>query len=162
LESETEYWQQALAIRLYFEFRVPLARILSAEWNQLWDSHWYPYAPTEKELWFECRESLTESAQRILERVRERGAAEFNSSTYWFPTRARRGRGHIRSIDHVWRLALRKSALRHYPLREFSRSYREFNNPSYYISFLRQYKPMLDEALNVAEVSKNVAQARKT
>jgi hypothetical protein len=48
-----------------------------------------------------------------------------------------------------------------YPLREFSRSYREFNNPSYYISFLRQYRPIFHNAQNVAEVSKNVALARK-
>lgn len=87
LENETEYWQQALAIRLYFEFRAPLARILSAEWNQLHDSCWYPYAPDEKELWFECRETLTDTAKRILEQVRKRGTIEFNSSSFGFRLR---------------------------------------------------------------------------
>jgi hypothetical protein len=161
LESETEYWQQALAIRLYFEFHAPLARLLSAKWNQLYDSFWYPYAPGEKAFWFECREKLSEDAKGILDRLKKRAAAEFNSSSFWFPSNARRSSGHIQSVDHVWRVASRKCALGYYPLREFSRSYREFNNPSYYISFIRQYKPTFDKALNVAELSKNVARARK-
>lgn len=162
LESEREYWQQALAIRLYFEFRVPLIRVLSAEWNQIFDSYWYPYAPTEKEFWFECRENLTEEVNRILQLVRQHGEGDFSSRSYWFPTKREQHGTHIRSVEHIWRLALNKCALHYYPLREFSRSYREFNNPSYYISFLRQYKPTLDKALNVAEVSKGVALARKS
>lgn len=161
LESDTEYWQQALAIRIYFEFHAPLARILSAEWNQIYGAHWYPYSPDEKEFWFECRESIEEDAKRILDKTRQLGAREFNANSFWFPTSFPSRHRHIRSVEHVWRLTLRKCGLRYYPLREFSRSYREFNNPSYHISFLRQYRPILDGALNVAEVSKNVALARK-
>ncbi|KRQ98692.1 hypothetical protein CQ10_26565 [Bradyrhizobium valentinum] len=162
LESETEYWQQALAIRIYFEFRAPLTRILRAEWNQIYGPHWYPYAPDEKEFWFECRENIENDAKRILDQIRQLGAPEFDGNRFWFPTNFPRRYGHIRSVEHVWRLTLRRCGLRYYPLREFSRSYREFNNPSYYISFLRQYKPIFDNALNVAELSKKVALARKT
>lgn len=162
LESEANFWQQALAIRIYFEFRAPLIRVLRAEWNQIYEAHWYPYAPNEKKYWFECRESIEKDSARILDQIRTRGAHGFNTSSFWFPTNFPGRSGYIRSVEHVWRLTLRKCGLRYYPLREFSRSYREFNNPSYAISFLRRYKPILDKVQNVAELSKNVARARKS
>src|SRR5262249_13133819 len=126
LESETEYWQQALAIRIYFEFHAPLTRILSAEWNQIVDQQWYPYSPEEKEFWFECREKIEKDARKILDRIQELSSSQFNKSSYWFPTKFGRKHSHIRSVEHVWRVTLRKCGMQYYPLREFSRSYREF------------------------------------
>jgi hypothetical protein len=161
LESDTQYWQQALAVRIYFEFKAPLTRIVSASWNQIHDDHWYPYWPDEKEFWFECRENLGETPKRLLDRIKQLGTASFDESRFWFPTKFSRSVDHIRSVEHAWQRALSKCGLSYYPLREFSRSFREFNNPSYYISFLRQYGPTFREISNVAELSKILMRAKK-
>jgi integrase len=160
LESEPRHWQQAFAIRLYFEFGAPLSRILSARWNQIYEQYWYPYSPDEKEFWLECRENIDGDAKRLLNHIRTLCMTKGNKNGFWFPSTFSHSQGHIRSVEHVWRLAIRQCGLSYYPLREFSRSYREFNNPSYYVSFLRQYKPLLDKARNVAELSKLVSSQR--
>jgi hypothetical protein len=156
LESDETYWQQALAIRLYFEFHAPLSRILSGQWRQIHEKYWYPYWPNEKEFWFESRDDVKESTQTILEKAKWLGQRDFDGSNFWFPSRHARGVAHIRAVEHAWQRALRKSNVRYYPLREFSRSFRDFYNPSYIISFLRQYQGTFRDIQNAAEVSKNL------
>jgi hypothetical protein len=161
LEGDEQYWQQAMAIRLYFVFRTPLNRILSGQWKQIHKKYWYPYWPNEKELWFECREAI-EEAQKLLDKIKTLGKRDFAGSSFWFPSHHPRTVGHIRSVEHAWQRALRKGRVRYYPLREFSRSFREFNNPSYYLSFLRQYGSTFHEVQNAAEVSKRLMILRKS
>jgi hypothetical protein len=156
LESDQEFWQQAFAIRLYFSFHVPLSRVLAGQWKQIHEQHWYPYWPDEKEYWFECREPIGKEVQTLLDKIEFLSRRDFGNSQFWFPSRHRHGDDPIRTVEHAWRRALRKSHVPYYPLREFSRSFREFNNPSYYISFLRQYGTIFREMQNVAEVSKKL------
>ena len=161
LESDDEYWQQAMAIRLYFAFRAPLNRILSAQWKQIHEHYWYPYWPDEKKYWFECRERIDGNTPKLLDRVKRLAARDFNNSQFWFPSNYPRGVDHIRAVEHAWRRALRRSRIRYYPLREFSRSFREFNNPSYYLSFLNEYGAYARKVQNAAEVSKVLTRAKK-
>jgi hypothetical protein len=161
LESDETYWQQAFAIRLYFEFHAPLSRIMSGQWKQIHEKYWYPYWPNEKEFWFECRDDIKEGAQRLLAKISSLAERDFNGSNFWFPSRHARSVDHIRTVEHAWQRALHKCNVRYYPLREFSRSFREFHNPSYFTSFLRQYRETFREALNAAEVSKNLVRAQK-
>jgi hypothetical protein len=156
LESDEQYWQQAMAIRLYFAFHAPLSRILSGRWKQLHESYWYPYWPDEKELWFESRDEVGEEHRRILSTIRSFGERDFGPSDHWFPSQNSRSAIHIRSVEYAWQRALRASHIRYFPLREFSRSYRDFYNPSYLSSFLQQYKEIFREVQNAAEVSKKL------
>jgi hypothetical protein len=162
LESDEEYWQQSMAIRIYFAFHAPLKRILAGQWRQIYGKHWYPYLPNEKEYWFECRDEIKEDIQKLLDKIRRLGERDFNGSDLWFPSNHSRSVRHIRTVEHAWQRALRKSRLRYYPLREFSRSFREFNNPSYYLSFLNQFGFMIRGVQNAAEVSKQLMDAQKS
>jgi hypothetical protein len=161
LESDDEYWQQAMAIRIYFAFRVPLNRILRAQWKQIHADYWYPYWPKEKKYWFECRERIDGNTPVLLDRVKRLGARDFGGSRFWFPSHYSKGTPHIRTVEHAWRRALRTSQVKYYPLREFSRSFREFNNPSYYMSFIREYGAIGREVQNAVEVSKALARSQK-
>jgi hypothetical protein len=161
LDADETYWQQAMALKLYFVFRAPLNRVLCGQWKQIHQSYWYPYWLDEKELWFECRESI-EEAERSLNKIRKLGKRDFAGSNFWFPSHHPRNVEHIRSVEHAWQRALHKSRVRYYPLREFSRSFREFNNPSYYMSFLQQYGSVFREVQNAAEVSKHLTQIRNS
>jgi hypothetical protein len=161
LEADEQYWQQAMAIRLYFVFRAPLNRVLSGQWKQIHEKYWYPYWPNEKELWFECREAI-EEAKELFERIRRLGKRDFGESGFWFPSRHPRAVKHVRSVEHAWQRALHKSGVHYYPLREFSRSFREFNNPSYYLSFLQQYGTTFRKVQNAAGVSKRLMELRKS
>ena len=58
LEENEEQWQQAYSIRLFFEFQAPLSRIMAARWCEIYEDHWYPYAPDERSYWFEARNIL--------------------------------------------------------------------------------------------------------
>jgi hypothetical protein len=160
LEADKPNWQSALCIRLFFEFHSPLSRIFSGQWAQMSGDHWYPYWPDEKVLWYESRESINEAGRTLLDRISDRVRRDFGSSRYWFPTRFGRKVQHIRTVDSVWRNTLRSCGMNYYPLREFARSYREPNCPSYYIAFLRQYGSHFRELDNVAELSKKLL-ARK-
>jgi hypothetical protein len=161
LEADEEYWQQAMAIRLYFAFHAPLSRVLASQWQQVHKKYWYPYWPNEKELWFESREAIDDSISKLLVRVRNLGERDFGATAYWFPSRHGRNANHIRSVEHAWQRALRASQIRYYPLREFSRSFRDFYNPSYLVSFLRQYQQVFREVQNAAQVSKELSAIKK-
>lgn len=155
-QTEDARWQQAYCIRLFFEFGASLTRLMSARWAQILDEFWYPYDPEEKVLWFESRERITPVAQSVLDDARERALHTFPNTIYWFPSAFGRNVKHIRSVEAFWRTTLEKCGSRYYPLREFALSYRRASNPSYLISFLRQYGETFREVSNVAEVSKKL------
>jgi hypothetical protein len=67
LEADDTYWQQAMAIRLYFAFGAPLSRVLCGQWKQIHENYWYPYRPAERKYWFECREGIDEKTQALLD-----------------------------------------------------------------------------------------------
>ena len=37
IEADSEKWQQAYCLRLYFYFHSPMSRLLAARWDQLWE-----------------------------------------------------------------------------------------------------------------------------
>lgn len=158
LEADEEYWQQAMSIRLYFAFKCPLKRILGARWQQIHEDHWYPYWPREKVLWLECREQINDDIKLFLNRLCQLIQRDFGKSIFLFPSHYGPNANHITTVENAWRRALRRSRLPYYPLREFSRSFREFNNPSYYIGFLRQYGTHFREINNAANLSKVLQQ----
>jgi len=160
LESEEVLWQQALCIRLFFEFQAPLSRVLYGCWHQIDGEYWYPYWPDEKVYWYECRERIEDTERTILNVIADRSKREVHPSSYWFPTRSG-GNRCISSVDLMWRKTLIDCRMPHYPLREFARSYRNPNCPSYYINFLREYGELIREAGNVAELSKSLIAKRK-
>jgi hypothetical protein len=85
LESEKVFWQAALCIRLFFEFHSPVARVLSARWDQIDGDHWYPYLPNEKIYWYESRERIGDVAASFLQKIKERNNLNFPGSPFWFP-----------------------------------------------------------------------------
>jgi hypothetical protein len=161
LENETNYWQQSHAIRLFFEFHAPLTRILSGEWRQIVDKHWYPYYPGQKRYWIESGEQISESIQTILDRVAILSKKDFGASQYWFPSKFGRSFEYVRSVDTVWRDALSFCSLPYYPIREFARSYRNPNTPSYFVNFLRRYGLEFADPQNVAKLSKTLIDRQK-
>jgi hypothetical protein len=103
LEGENPKWQQALCIRLFFEFGAPLSRLMAAEWKQILDGVWYPYWPRERVYWFESRERINENASRILDRVSSCVRRDFGMNTYWFPSKFSGTAEYIRTVGAVWR-----------------------------------------------------------
>jgi hypothetical protein len=155
LESEEEFWTSALCIRLFFEFHSPLKRVLRGRWNQIDGDHWYPYFPSEKVLWFECRERIEDASKNLLAAISKRGADEFGTSPFWFPSLSNPARC-TSSVDLMWRKTLADCRMQFYPLREFARSFREPNCPSHHINFLRQYGGLFRRHQNMAELSKRL------
>jgi hypothetical protein len=157
LESERVFWRAALCIRLFFEFGSPLTRVLQGQWCQIEGDYWYPYWPDEKVLWYESRERISDKARSILNMISTH--SKFGETLYWFPaptsTSANRVRS-ISSVESMWRKTLAERRMVYYPLREFARSYRNPNCPSYYINFLRQYGEHFRKIDNVAELSKRL------
>jgi hypothetical protein len=155
LEEERVRWQQALAIRLYFEFRAPLTVILSARWTQIIHHRWYPYTPEQRTYWHAYREYIEARHEELLKRVRVLGFQQFEDSDYWFPSKAGKKAEHIRTVDSMWRDTLHCLGLQYYPIREFSRSYRELNCPSQYMGFMRQYSEIFEQMEIEAKLSKS-------
>lgn len=156
IDKQTGYWQQSLCLGLFFEFKAPLARVMAGEWRQIIEDYWYPYFPNEKTLWFESQEKITERAQALLDRTLFFVKRDFGKSRYWFPSSFSNRSEHIRTVETVWRHALQRCGIKYYPVREFARSYRDPNTPSYLISFLRQYGKTFREVRNAAQLSKTL------
>jgi hypothetical protein len=161
LESEKQFWQQALCIRLFLKFGAPLTRVMSAEWAQIVESTWYPYYPRSRVLWFEAREEIDQEAAAILTYLASRIRRDFGRSVYLFPSKHGRQVAHIRSIDTVWRNTLHDLGLRHYSLWEFAKSVRRPNNPSYLGFFIRYYGPMFREAEKADSKSRILLRRRR-
>lgn len=149
LEVVSNSWQQAICIRLFFEFSAPLTRVMAAQWSQLVDGSWYPYWPGQRRYWYPARQGIEEKADELLKHAASLVKRDFGSSSYIFPSAASGGSDHIKTVATAWRRALDMIGSRYYPIREFARSYRNPNNPSYYISLLRQYEPMINKAQKV-------------
>jgi integrase len=142
LESENVYWQQAICLRLYFQFRCPLSRLMAARWDELKEVtlrdsvrlrskavphlEWW-YQP-ERRRW----EPIRSKALDLLRLCYESG--EGLASPYWFPSEASRQHGHIRSIDHIWHRALHGYGLRYVSPRKFRSVFRA-THPWYGIDF---------------------------
>jgi hypothetical protein len=107
LEQEEKRWQQALCIRLFFEFHVPMYKLMSACWAQIVDGCWYPYCPNEDEMRYGHHEVLTETERRVVKRILTLLRKDFGVSRYWFPSPFGRKPDHIKTVDGMWREALR-------------------------------------------------------
>lgn len=127
LESENIYWQQAICLRLYFQFSCPLSRLMAARWDELKEVtsrssarlqsnpvphlEWW-YQP-ERRRWAPIRSKELDLLRRCYQ------GGEGLGSPYWFPSDASRQVGHIRSIDHIWHRALHSNGLRYVSPRKF-------------------------------------------
>ncbi len=139
LEENTDQWQQAYCLRLYFELGTPLNRLMAARWNQILEGNWYPYLPHEKKLWFQSREKITDDVKLVLSRLSDFIKRDFGESEYWFPSQYALSKPHITTVSRLWASTLKKVGIKYYPLHEFARSYREPHRPSYYSSYVREY-----------------------
>jgi hypothetical protein len=151
LETREDRWQQSLCLRLFFEFGAPLTRLMSAQWWQLYEGKWYPYLPHEKLFWLESAEPVSPNARALIRKAALFARKNSFTSRFWFPSSLEPSRP-ISSVQSLWRDTLTSVGSRYYPLTEFARSFRQPNNPSYSIGFVRQYAPHLRR--NVAKVSK--------
>ncbi len=124
LMGEKRLWQQALCIRLYFELSVPLSRLMSASWRQVYEGDFYPYFPGENRNWYWCRVRIHPDSSIIIDEIRRRARDEFPDSPYLFPTRFGRRFQHIRTVDGMWRNALFDLGIGYYSLKKFAESYR--------------------------------------
>jgi hypothetical protein len=124
LEAEVTYWQQAMCVRLFFEFWTLFYRLLGARWDGIVDRRWYPYPLSERRLNLRYGGRIDEPVAALLDRVRRLGTERFGSNPYWFPTQFGRKFGHIRTVDTIWRNTLYDIQARYFPLREMALSYR--------------------------------------
>lgn len=154
LEENTDQWQQAYCLRLYFEFSAPLSRLMAARWDQTLESNWYPYLPHEKKLWFHSREEITDEVKTILSRLSVFRKRDFIESDYWFPSKEGQSKPHITTISRLWGNTLKQVGIKHYPLYEFARSYREPHRPSYYSTYSREFIDEIFSDQIVAVMSK--------
>ena len=140
LESESQFWRQALAIRLYFETRAKMRRVLGAEWDQIIDGVWYPYSPSQRRHWYLGREFLNESARATLDLAMTRLRAEGLSSAFVFPKRD--ASGPITTIHRYWYRLTREFGWVGLPLSHVVQRYKERNTPSYTYMCYYFYAPM--------------------
>ena len=124
LEAETTYWQQAMCVRLFFEFWTPFYRLMGAQWDGIVDRRWYPYPLSEGRLNLRYGGRIDERVSALLERVRSLGTERFGPNPYWFPSQFGRKFDHIRTVDTIWRNTLRDLGERHFPLRDIALSYK--------------------------------------
>lgn len=124
LEAELTYWQQAMCVRLFFEFWAPFYRLMGARWDRIVDRRWHPYPLSEWRLNLRYGGRIEGPVVALLDRVRRLGAERFSLSPYWFPSRYGRKFDHIRTVDTVWRNTLHDVRARYVPLREVALNYR--------------------------------------
>ncbi len=155
LETQEERWQQALCIRLYFEIRAPLSRLVRARWSRLYGGAWYPYLPSEKKYWFESREHLRDGTAKLIARINQLATRDFQESKFLFPSPDRNEDVPISTIESMWRRALRECGLNYHPLPHFAARFgRRPNNPTYYMSLLNQYGEAWRAWDNASELAK--------
>lgn len=159
LDAESDRWQQAICIRLYFEFGISLSRLRNAQWKQILDSDWYPMMPGERRYWFLYSVRLDNDAIGYLNRLRRCAATAGIQSGYWFPATAADGDRPITTVTLLWRATLKSLGYKHYPLREYARRFRPQNNVSYHQGLLVQYGNIFADVRNVTELSKRLQEA---
>lgn len=156
LEVMEGNWQQAMCIRLFFKFGAPLTKLMGAQWSQFLDGTWYPYWPGQRRYWHPACERIDQEADKLLRQVALLGKRDFGSCCYLFPSRSTSDSSHIKTVATTWARLLQTVGSRYYPIREFARSYREPNNPSYHISFIRQYESVFVDMDSSAEISRRL------
>lgn len=161
LESHSERWQQAMCIRLFFEFGAPLSRLMSARWCEIHDGYWYPYAPAERSLWFEGREPIREKSIVLLEKLASNIKKDFEGNDYWFPSPHSTTVTHITTVTRLWKKTVKELGFEGIPLREFALSYRSSNTPSYNYARDKFSYERRRETCNVAELSKMLYKSEK-
>lgn len=154
LETETVYWRQALALRLYFATGARLSRILAGQWRQIIDSNWYPYLPNEKKFWFEGCEHIHKEVEHIFSLIRQRLHEEIGPSEFFFPSDHGMTSGHIMTVQPFWRRVAKESGWQGLPLSHVVRRYKRRNNPGYSYWFSQYYGSLFKESLNADRVSK--------
>lgn len=146
-------WQRAYAIRLYFKFGIPMQRVLAARWAQIVGDTWFPYAPGERLFWYAYGERLDAEALELIKKVHALVSDNFGPSAFLFPSPIKTNEP-IQTVQSVWREALETARIKYYPLKEFSRSYRNFNNPSYHRWLYDYLGEAFARGANTAELSK--------
>ena len=101
LEDNTTKWKQALCLRLSFELRGPMSRIVSGRWDHIFEDRWYPVLPDEANRGWYRWDRIDPIACDLLVRVSELGSDIPGSRTYWFPNPKSKA-AHIRNVDRVW------------------------------------------------------------
>jgi hypothetical protein len=124
LETELKYWQQAMCIRLSFEFWAPLYRLMGARWDGIVGQIWYPYPLSERRRNFIYGKRIDDRVNNLLGRVRQLGMESFGPNPYWFPSKSGRKFKHIRTVDTVWRNILYDMRAPYVPLRRVALAYR--------------------------------------
>ncbi len=142
LEAENVYWQQAICLRLYFQLRCPLSRLMAARWDEIKEVTLRDSVSSRSkavphlEWWYESdrrRGEPIRSKELDLLRLCYR-SGEGLASPYWFPSDSSRQCGHIRSIDHIWHRALHSHSLSYVSPRKFRLVFRA-THPWYGIDF---------------------------
>jgi hypothetical protein len=124
LEAEHIYWQQAMCVRLFFEFWTPFYRLMGARWDGIIDRRWYPYPLSERRLNLRYGGRADGQVAALLDRAHRLGTEKFGPNPYWFPSKFGRKFDHIRTVDTIWRNTLHDIRLRYFPLREVALNYR--------------------------------------
>jgi len=124
LEAESEYWQQARCIRLYFEVSAPLSRLMALSRRQIFKGDLFLYFPRDTKFWYLKRVNLSKTAKKVLENALDLGNKNFPGTEFVFPSSHARQFKHIRSVDSMWRNVLFDEGLPFFPLRQFVESYR--------------------------------------
>lgn len=145
IENNSSQWQQAMCIRLFFEFGAPLTRLMSARWCEIHDGYWYPYAPDERSLWFEAREVIREPARILLDKLANKVKDNFGQSDYWFPSPDSKSVPHITTVSRLWKKSVNELGFEEIPLKEFAMTKRNPTNLSYLGYFLSLEKTILAE-----------------
>jgi hypothetical protein len=122
LDAEQKHWQQALFMRLLFEFNVPASRLLKAQWGQFIEAVWYPWLPGEKLFRPWRRRHIEKHVQPIIEKLRQRNQAFHPESNFLFPSREST-RGHLTTFLPYWRKVANELSIPAAKLRTLIASY---------------------------------------
>lgn len=133
LETESQYREQALCLRLYFSTHSPLTRLMRAKWMEFGVrevSSFFSERKIEVLIWQRSsrlgrHERFHGETIKLIADQYRRVTQTFPHSEYCFPSSYGRTVGHIRSIDHVWTKVLYDMGLAFVTPRETRFAYHE-------------------------------------
>ena len=134
LETEEEKWQQAYCLRIYLSCSAPITRVMAARWDEMWvvkhEPSFLRRTPSKSLRWqyrpdWRGVQPMRGVCAEIVRKCFEKCQSEFPNTPYLFPTGFGRRVEHIRSIDHMWRLALHAHKLRYVSPRVFRLTFNE-------------------------------------
>jgi hypothetical protein len=102
LRAEDRYWQQAIFIRLLFEFEVPAATSLRAQWCNFDDEFWLPRFSEAKDFKALRRRRVNERVKILLKELKNRNDVVFPDNPFLFPS-LKSTSGHLVSFRPFWR-----------------------------------------------------------